>query len=151
MSFNLNSPDATVTSGRISTRIGHRYTTEYLIPTVQSGAIVENVTGTVTTANAAGPHTVDWVDSSATPGDCTCSSISGKVAIAIGDDEVIVTNTNVAAGDLCFVQKLNNDATLVDYKVVTTSNTITITGDAVSTAAVYFHFLVVKVNDVTPA
>lgn len=129
------------------------------VPTIQSEAITENITGdvtgdatgTITTANAAGPWTVDWVDSSGTPGDCTCSSISGKVAIAIGDNEVIVTNTNVAAGDLCFVQKLNNDATLTDFKVVTTSNTITITGNATSTAAVYLHFLVVKANDVTPA
>ena len=115
-----------------------------------TGDVTGDVTGTVTTANSAGPHTVDWVDSSGTPGDCTCSSISGKVAIALGDDEVVVTNTLASAGDLVFVTMLNIDATCTVLKAVATENTITITGNATATAALYLNFLLLKIADVTP-
>ena len=93
-----------------------------------------------TTDGAGGPIKAGFTDSSGTPGNCTCSNVTGKVAIAQGATAVVVTNTLVTTASVVLVTKLSLDSVLVDFKAVCTANTITITGNGAANAACYFQF-----------
>ena len=153
----LQAPGNVAGSG---TRVEATYNdgTTITLPTIQSGAVAENITGdvsgTITIANADGAPTLDWLDvSSPAAATATCSSISGRVAIDATATNVVVTNTKVGVGAIILLSKLSLDATLVDFKVAVNvaGGEFTITGDAAATADVLFDFVVINVTDVTPA
>lgn len=78
------------------------------------------------------------------PGACTISHPSGRAAIALGTASVVITNTLVTTATICIIIPLENDATLVTWKAVCTSNTITVTGGATATADWPFQFVLVQ-------
>lgn len=106
-----------------------------------SSEIIDTVSGQVKVASAT-PIQLTVTDDAAPPGNCTLTGVSGKVAIALGASAVVITRTGVTTATKCFAQKLSLDATLTDYRVVCTANTITITGNANATADCYFDFVI---------
>lgn len=161
MSHQLNIPNAALdSSNRLVAKVDGEAT--FSIPTIQSGAIAENITGnvtgdvagTITIANADGAPTLDWIDVSSPAGaTVTCSSISGRVAIDAGTDNVVVTNTKVGVGAVILLSKLSLDSVLVDFKVAVDAmgGAFTITGNGNANADCLFDFVVINVTDVTPS
>lgn len=105
------------------------------IPTIQSSRVVEDITTTV-------PIKVVVTDDAAPPGNCTLTGTCGKVAVAAGATAVVITHTSITTASKVFAQKLTLDATATDFKVVCTSNTITITVNAAATADTYFDIII---------
>lgn len=87
---------------------------------------------------------VDATDATGTPGNATISKRAGKFAVALGASAVTITNTLVTANSIILVTKIDNDATLTDYKVVAGSGSFVLTGNATATAACKFAFLVIN-------
>lgn len=92
-----------------------------------------------------GAITADTTDSSGTPGAATINKPSGKVAIAIGQSSVVVTNSLVTAAStvLAVLQFVDATATQI-LSVVPGSGSFTITANANATAATKVAFLVVN-------
>lgn len=92
-----------------------------------------------------GAITADTTDSSGTPGAATINKPSGKVAIAIGQSSVVVTNSLVTAASTVIATLQFVDATLTQIlSVVPGSGSFTITGNATATASTKIAFLVVN-------
>jgi PAS domain S-box-containing protein len=92
-----------------------------------------------------GAITADTTDSSGTPGAATINKPSGKVAIAIGQSSVTVTNSLVTSAStvLAVLQFADATATTI-LNVVPTSGAFTINVNANATAATKVAFLVVN-------
>lgn len=85
-------------------------------------------------------------DDSATPGNTTCNSVSGKVAIAAGASQVVVTceRCDPTSIVLAQIQQTNADATLTRVHTVAGSGQFTIKGNANATAAVVVSFVLIN-------
>lgn len=105
------------------------------IPIIQSSRIVEDIT-------TSGPIKVVVTDDASPPGNATLTGTCMNVAIALGASAVVITRAGTTTATKAFAQKLTLDATLVDFKVVCTTNTITITGNTTATADCYFDVIV---------
>jgi hypothetical protein len=92
-----------------------------------------------------GAITADTTDSSGTPGAATINKPSGKVAIAIGQSSVTVTNSLVTSAStvLAVLQFADATATTI-LNVVPTSGAFTINVNANATAATKVAFLVLN-------
>lgn len=106
-----------------------------------ASADVLTVTNTAAIANGL---KVDLTDSSGTPGNATINKPAGKFAIALGASAATITNSLVAATSIVLVTKIDNDATLTDFKVVPGSGSFVVTGNATATAACKFMFFVIR-------
>jgi hypothetical protein len=139
MSGELNVPKLGLdSSNRLPTHIGTRGT-ENLIPTVQSGYIVEGVS-----LPAAAPLKAVYLLDPGLPGDCTISYPSGKAAVALGATACVITNTLVTTATMCFITPLLIDSSIAKYKVVCTADTITVTVDAAANADWPFYFFIIQ-------
>ena len=89
---------------------------------------------------------VNYTDSTGTPGNVTNNSGNGRAAFAAAGTAVVVTNSSVAATDTVLVQLLGAaDATLTSIVGVTVAaGSFTVTGNAAATAAKSFMFTVIK-------
>ncbi len=109
--------------------------------------VLANVTGNITgqlTAGATTPRRAVYLLDPGLPGDCTINYPSGKAAIALGATACVITNSLVTTATMCFIAPLANDATLLTWKAVCTSNTITVTGGAAAAADWPFYFEIVQ-------
>lgn len=92
-----------------------------------------------------GALTADTTDSSGTPGAATINKPSGKVAVAIGQSSVTVTNSLVTAASTVIATLQFVDATFTQIlSVVPGSGSFVITGNATATAATKIAFLVLN-------
>lgn len=86
-----------------------------------------------------------FTDGSATPGDATINSLSGRNAFAIGASTVAVTNNKVTANSRIIVTLEFVDATLTFIRTaIPTAGSFTVTGNANATAATKFSWLVIN-------
>ena len=85
-------------------------------------------------------------DDSGTPGAATNDKPSGRFAMAAGATTVTITNKLCVASTKVFLSKRTNDATAVDFKVVSTTGSFTVTAAAATTAAVTFDYFLVNVS-----
>lgn len=101
--------------------------------------------------NAAGIVATDSsgkiTDTTAAPGNATINGLKGRVAIAIAAASVVVTNNQIAANSvvLPIINQAATDATLTDIiRVQVAAGSVTITGNAAATAAVFVDFIVIQ-------
>jgi hypothetical protein len=87
-----------------------------------------------------------YTDSTATPGNVTNNSPSGRAAFAAAGSTCVVTNASVLATSKVFVQLIGAaDATLTSITALAiAAGSFTVTGNAAATAAKSFEFLVVN-------
>lgn len=113
-----------------------------------TGGIINGTSVGATTRStvAATQVSVTATDSTATPGNVTNNSANGRAAFAAAGTSVVVTNSQVAAGDTVHVTLLSvADATLTAIVGVTVAaGSFTVTGNAAATATKGFMFTVVK-------
>lgn len=92
-----------------------------------------------------GQITAETVDASGTPGAAVINAPTGTVAIAIGADNVVVTNNLVTANSIVIPVLQFVDATLTQIlSCVPGPGSFTITGNAVATAATRVSFIVIN-------
>lgn len=92
-----------------------------------------------------GQITAETVDASGTPGAAVINAPTGTVAIAIGADNVVVTNNLVTANSIVIPVLQFVDATLTQIlSCVPGPGSFTITGNAVATAATRISFIVIN-------
>lgn len=90
---------------------------------------------------------VNHLDSSGTPGNVTNGNPKGRVAIAAGSNNVVVTNSLVLATSTVFavINQASADATLTQVvRVVPAAGSFTIYGNANATAATVIDYLVIQ-------
>jgi len=109
--------------------------------TINGASIGVTTPAVVKTSNMQAVYT----DSSGTPGNVTNNSPRGKVAIAAGQSQIVVTNSLVTATSSVFCQMRTADATCTQLLTcVVAAGSFTVTGNAVSTAQVNFDYFVVN-------
>ncbi len=84
-----------------------------------------------------------YTDTSATPGDGTADTLTGRSSIAIGDDEAIITNAYVSATSVVHATLESLDATAIRIKCVPGTGAFTVTANATATAVTKFRWSVV--------
>ena len=109
-------------------------------------SVLSTSTGTpIMAVTTAGGLLLNTTNLSDTPGAATINKPSGKVAIALGAASVVVTNSLVTTSSTVLCQLQTTDATLLYIKsVIPAAGSFTITGNAVSTAAVTVAFFVLN-------
>ena len=114
-----------------------------------TGGTINNTTVGATTRSsvAATSLQLNTTDSTGTPGNVTNNSANGRAAFAAAGNTVVVTNSQVAAGDTVQVTLLGAaDATLDRIVGVTVAaGSFTVIGNAAATATKGFMFTVIKV------
>lgn len=89
---------------------------------------------------------ISATDSTGTPGAATINKTAGRSAIALGASSVVITNNQVVAGSLVFIQPLARDATgLLPAVTTTASGSFTVSTSANCTAALSFNWHVINV------
>jgi hypothetical protein len=94
-------------------------------------------------AQGAATASVAAPDSSSAPGAVTQTLRKGRVGIAAGQQAVVVSNANVRATSLVFVQVLGADATLQTARVTQGVGSFTVTGNAAATANTAINYEIV--------
>lgn len=102
-----------------------------------------NITATVLSDSTAHGWVGNDGDSTGTPGNATIDGQRGKSAIAMGATACVVTNAAVGANSQVIITPLDNDATLVTYKIAVAAGSFTVTGNAAATAAWKFQWTVI--------
>lgn len=77
-------------------------------------------------------------------GSATIDKPSGRFALAQGDTTVTITNVLVTAATKVFWNKLQNDATAVDFKVVAGTGSFVVTASAAAALKIVFDFFLVN-------
>ncbi len=105
-----------------------------------------NDAGTTEKAAIMASGKLSWpaVDISGTPGDGTANAVVGKAAIASTASAVDISNSVVKAGDYVMITPLDNDTTLLTYKVAVSDGHIVVTGGAAAAANWKFQFVVMR-------
>lgn len=90
-----------------------------------------------------GVISLDFTDASGTPGAATINKPRGRVAVAIGQSAVTVTNSLVTANSTVLAVITKADATFTTLlRVVPGAGSFTVTGNANATAATNVDFVV---------
>jgi hypothetical protein len=109
-----------------------------------TGNVTIGATGTgVTSLTRLDSCTVTSTDSSATPGNATINTLSGRAAFAAAGTTVVITNSKVTVNSKVFVQQ-RTDATLKSVAVVPAVGSFTVTANAAATATTIFDFFVIN-------
>lgn len=74
----------------------------------------------------------------------TVNHAMGRATIKAGTSNVTVNNSTITAGDECFIQRRNSDATAVQLSATTGAGVITITSNANATVDVNITFMIVR-------
>ena len=81
-------------------------------------------------------------DSSASPGNATLNTVSGKSAISLASSSVVITNSFVSSTSMIFITPLSLDATATAWKYSVADGSFTITTNAATTADWLFSWIV---------
>ena len=81
-------------------------------------------------------------DSTASPGNATLNTITGKSAIAAAASSMVLTNSNIATTSLIDITPLDIDATATNWKYSVAAGSATITTNAATTATWKFSWSV---------